>query len=581
MYSTVQSLKNSTSFLLGSLESMPSDELLFRGTAGPITVFLQFSLYVLQSASKATFEYDIERITCEMFFRYVAMLSEIDGETVLDDAFWLAHSHILSVFPRKTVTNEIGWTSRTETAMSAFQVEYQKADVVPVALINFANKCLGEWDPDTYYSPYAAVVNASMIGKSRAFAQLPSLGVFVFTICFQVKKSGNVPLRSEVIDTFFLDEKFEGKPEICQARFAIFFVVCLDALLEFVRAHPRMTLIELTQAWAAKQTVTLDGNLASSFWQDIIKKTNSAAVQLNNSDAMVVDGIEQLEFGSLGQKASTLQFDLDALLKSRFPDISNRLVKTIFFFDEAAQLVNMAAVIAPWTRFQILRRSLRVVGGNNCCFAFFTDTVSTISNFAPSTRWERSSRLTGLLGMELFPPFWWLPTMDVWPGTRDGLLKVSEWEQPIGYFRFGRPAYFAHLGSNPERREDLSTEAKQLIHLLVNKLMNVLPSLQGDVTFDQALAILGVRTTLSVTASCQLAKKLTASHMRLCVGVSADRESIYSFQYPEPALAVASMKLIAKYGWLPMLEHLREAMSLIVINAGSRGELGGELQVTG
>jgi hypothetical protein len=377
-----------------------------------------------------------------------------------------------------------------------------------------------------------------------------------------------------VIDTFFLEEKFDGKPEICQTKFATFIVVCLEALFEFVRAHSGHSLIELTQAWAANQTVTQDGNVAAAFWEDIIKKTNSAEVHVGNSNAMVVEGRETIDFGSLEGKALTVQSGLEFLLKSRYPETSNRLAKTIFFFDEAAQLVDTRSSIAPWTRFQILRRSLRVLGGNKSCFAFFTDTVSTISNFAPSTRWERSSRLTNPVGMKLFPPFWWLPTMDVWPGTRDDHLKVCEWEHPIGYFRFGRPAYFAYLGPNPEQREDVAPNAKKLLGLVANKLMNVLPSLQGDVTFDQALAILGVRTTLSVTASCQLAKKLTASHMRLCVGVSADRESIYSFQYPEPALALASMKLIAEYGWLPMLEHLREAMSLIVINAGSRGELG-------
>ena len=52
----------------------------------------------------------------------------------------------------------------------------------------------------------------------------------------------------------------------------------------------------------------------------------------------------------------------------------------------------------------------------------------------------------------------------------------------------------------------------------------------GEMSQEQALAIVGIRTSLHVAAGCKMASTLSASHMRMCVGVSYDRDSVYTFQ---------------------------------------------------
>jgi hypothetical protein len=74
-----------------------------------------------------------------------------------------------------------------------------------------------------------------------------------------------------------------------------------------------------------------------------------------------------------------------------------------------------------------------------------------------------------------------------------------------------------------------------------------------------------------------VASALTASHMRQCVGISPDRESIYGYQYPEPVLGFAAMRLTLTCGWQVLLDHLRDAMATTFTDGGYRGELGAQI----
>ena len=578
-------LKNTA--LLCDITGEP-DALLFCEPADSNTAFLEITLRLLVKAAGINKSYDIRRVSCSMVAEYIKLLTGL-GDLKLDAAFWSSEAglKVLAVFPVKAKEHDRVFPAHySNLAHDAFQVEYQKADTIPLSIILFAHWCLSNWNHQIYYSLYAAVVNASMIGKSRAFAQLASLGIFVFTISFQSESSANLPPRSVIIADWLSKGDCSSDHEVCKAQYAAFLVVAMERLLAFVKANitGNFSLAQLAEHWAGLQRVEGQG-----FWKGIIDDVATSysdgtrELSINETNAMVVDGAKKrklpghAEFGKLGLRAAAAQDELKKLLSSRYPESGDTLVKTIFFFDEAAELASQDTAVGQWTRFQVLRRSLRVLSGSNCCFAFFADTVSKISNFAPATRWERSSRLT-VVGLKLYPAFWWLPTMDVWPEARGGTLTLRQWEHPFGYFRFGRPAYFAHLGANPEARE-VSAEARDSLDLLGNKLMDAVPAERNSVTPEQALAILGVRTTLTVTASCHLAKTLTSNHMRLCVGVSEDRESVYSFQYPEPALALAATRLIAIHGWSAILDHLRQVMSSTFTDAGNRGELGAQIML--
>ena len=64
--------------------------------------------------------------------------------------------------------------------------------------------------------------------------------------------------------------------------------------------------------------------------------------------------------------------------------------------------------------------------------------------------------------------------------------------------------------------------------------------------------------------------------MRLCVGVSEDRESVFTYQYAEPALAFAAMSLTHTHGWSTLLDLLRDSMAATYTQAGHRGEIGAQ-----
>ena len=84
----------------------------------------------------------------------------------------------------------------------AFEAPYVRPEIT-AALVKHCQSCLKEWDRNVMYSPYAAVINASMMGQSRAFQELPVWGIFLFNICFQKPKSGNFPQQSAHVADWF------------------------------------------------------------------------------------------------------------------------------------------------------------------------------------------------------------------------------------------------------------------------------------------------------------------------------------------------------------------------------------------
>jgi hypothetical protein len=58
--------------------------------------------------------------------------------------------------------------------------------------------------------------------------------------------------------------------------------------------------------------------------------------------------------------------------------------------------------------------------------------------------------------------------------------------------------------------------------------------------------------------------------MRFCVGVSNEREDFYTFQYAEPCLAHAAMRLTVRFGWGAVFDN---AVNFIGETAGTVARL--------
>jgi hypothetical protein len=174
----------------------------------------------------------------------------------------------------------------------------------------------------------------------------------------------------------------------------------------------------------------------------------------------------------------------------------------------------------------------------------------------------------------MFPVFWWLPTMDVWPECSSYHI-VGELEHARLFSVYGRPGFHAYFVNAP--KDKIQDAESFLILLLEAKIAGRNDKLELTQDASSVLGAVGVRTALTVTASCKVASELVASHMRQCVGVSEDRESVFSFQYAEPALALAALRLVYKFGWNKVIDFVRNAMAETFTDAGYRGELGAQL----
>ena len=149
--------------------------------------------------------------------------------------------------------------------------------------------------------------------------------------------------------------------------------------------------------------------------------------------------------------------------------------------------------------------------------------------------------------------------MDVWPECTQP-QKVFKLCKMENFSIYGRPAFKAFFAALKSSTMQISIPeaAQKLLEILCVKIvcgtMAEFTSNAGNMS-DACLAIVAVRTSISVAASCKVASTLTATHMRLCVGVSDDRKSVYTYQYAEPCLAYAAMILTHSVGWKVLLDH--------------------------
>jgi len=567
-------------FLRSNLETeyfaVPLARLKLSNIVGCFNVWMS----ALENATGGSIKVDTEHITATMMFDFHDSISTITAED-LKRSSWV--SLLGNVFPLKRVATRAGTSTASDEelrkfAREGFFADYQRSDVIPTSLIDFVSECLAKWDPQAYYSPYAAVINASMMGKSRMFHQLPNLGIFVVTVSFQAVKSYNVPPRTSQISDWLIAEVDTATAVYHQYLHCRFILCTLEALVAFIAGRPdERSASVLAMAWAAEQQ-------RPEFWHAITSQIVSGA---SHSPNMSVEEFQRLE-AEIATKTQSANASILVLMASRSPTPTHQL-KVVFFFDEAAELTHGNFVVEGSTRFQILRRALRILpfGKDACTFALVTDTVSKIANFSPSQRLENSHRARAN-DDALFPAFYWLPTMDVWPECL-WTHKVIHLQYARLYSIYGRPGlhaslrqFFRKLDVGQAEEAIILRKEQELIMMLEHKLIGSLNHTATSfeiavATCEAALALLGVRTALTVTASCHVARKLTASHMRQCVGISKDRESVYGYQYPETALALAAARLSLRCGWKVLLDYLRQSISMTYTDGGYRGELGAQI----
>jgi hypothetical protein len=145
----------------------------------------------------------------------------------------------------------------------AFNVSFKDPHRVVTALLSHMSSCRDEWNKDSdevgLYAAYFAVVQGSMMGKTRLFFTLPQSGVYVFYICLRDPKSTGFPGCIPALMTALTS------PRCTEGFYAAFVLASLERLSEFRNARP-----------AASSAEFFDEEQADpSFWTPILGKATS------------------------------------------------------------------------------------------------------------------------------------------------------------------------------------------------------------------------------------------------------------------------------------------------------------------
>ncbi|CAI2200234.1 2559_t:CDS:1, partial [Funneliformis geosporum] len=222
--------------------------------------------------------------------------------------------------------------------------------------------CADKWKSaqhDVYYAPYTVLFQGSGTGKSRLLYQLAQ-NRFVLYLCLRERSSSGVPPATQLFCNYFLIEKGNA-----MVNAVAFFYSCV----EFLDG-------KTIEDWNRQQH-------SNKFESDIITRAlylvenwKDSLSQLLNQEA--VERFCTNEFAGVWSKVET-----------RLSNTVKTKAKLVFAFDESRSLLQISP--GENTQFINIRRALRCLPSG--IFAIFADTISNLTNFAPSASLDPSARL--------------------------------------------------------------------------------------------------------------------------------------------------------------------------------------------
>jgi hypothetical protein len=272
---------------------------------------LEHFLTLIETSADEGTKIDITTVTPSMILQYVSLLENLsDSQEMTPSETGSFLKECFHIIPPSQPSSQVSSSSSQigiALTENAFSIPYRKAKEIANAIIAFANECLKDWNPTVYYSPYSPVVNGAIFGKSRAFMELPSHGVFVTTVSFQSVSSVNLPRRSEHLADWLLRSKGE-------AVYSAWIVATIDALVACIaNQSATATIHTLAGVWAAEQ-------VKPDFWVPVIEKAESTARSVPSFSAAAAAATNRLRQSLAGRKRG----------------VAGPL-KMLFFFDEASQ----------------------------------------------------------------------------------------------------------------------------------------------------------------------------------------------------------------------------------------------------
>jgi hypothetical protein len=496
---------------------------------------------------------------------------------------------------------------------SCFQEEYldynNNLNRFDKTLVEYANG----WG-SMYSSPSLALINGSMLGKSRLAMELHRNRFIIYT-CFREVDSTGYPLRSCIAD-FVLN----SHPNITHDHYASYqfwkFFILIGGSIVYLKRYISKSiesnvtnLSVLLSEWKGMQ-LGLDSakNMGSTFWNSVL----AAGLEIVGKYGDVSDTVRQM----LGIPDSIVSMKLtepDILIKllQELYDVLEKLVGKdhtlcrdmglVFVFDECRSLLKSDKGNQK-TKFEYLRMVLsgmpRGPKSNTVkTMGVFIDTISKISNFNPSYFPDPSFRYTEL--KNLIPPYYHSNVYDMKylkcyassqhpisssDDVKRFLLQSAESfvlkklaldAMPDKIFElqmlYGRPAWSISFARGID-----------VVDLAMSKLLGGVPvaSVQ-KISDEQYIAVLHCRLCLNVSAGSELAAHLTAYYCSTCLSVQNNNDEVYQLYCPDPVLFEAAGQLM--YQQFFDMEKAIEALHLYIrrglVDSGFPGELTAKLLV--
>lgn len=414
-------------------------------------------------------------------------------------------------------------TISSTTSANSFEQPYIDNESVSAFVARVAQTCdMYYKDDSTYFSPYFTMFQSSCWGKSRLLREVLYRHVPGIYISLMRPDSTGFPKRSLLADTLLL----------CKSE---------QEYIDFVGA-------------------VLD------FFCAVFDEQGSTADVCRCMDAWRSVQADETKFAK----------EIDSRMRSRrgkpLPQLP--VPNWLFVFDEARALLVPPSTDPAVSHFRFLRRAFASRFMSMGVVAVFSDTLSRISNFAPTTDIDPSARIVSSSrrngkGTDLFAPFFVLATCDVLAETTPP-ASLAQALEPRHLLSLGRPIWKAYFNDMIKRGGETVAVVSSILWFANGKLCPPEASLVVS-----AMACLSCRLLLNVCPGDQLAVTLVWSHMATCVGVSPERDRLV-VRYPsEPILAEA-----AAFQWYQFtsslgkyLDELLRLMQTGTIDAGHRGEL--------
>ncbi|MCO5575814.1 hypothetical protein L7F22_029619 [Adiantum nelumboides] len=461
--------------------------------------------------------------------------------------------------PRHSKSGEDRELDEAKLAYKCFRVPY-KGDAHRELYKQVSSLCKSVLK-ETHYSPYAALVQSSGTGKSRALMEMSKVGVYVCYCSLVSSTSTAVPPRTGGLADKLVTTFDEGG-----------MVLYLKAWLQVLAAKindssPEEWMKEQlpSDSSPADQVPLADQVLAE--WKRLetepIEQQGLYADRDDNNFEICSDAITSVEEG-LRRKCT--QCSLEQVCAHY------ALCSVIFAFDEARGL----QVRSPRTQsmsdspFYQVRRALRIFFGNHRFFAVMLDTSAKVTNLLPSKNNEDSERAIRM-GFRLTHPIYFLPTMGLF---KNSLAAPPECYESVHWVKHGRPMWASRLGVDGKPENVRRLALQKLVHTVAGKFQGKdVDVLGGKMTESQAMALLSAAAGLSICSRCELAEVMAASHMELILRVSEDRSRIFVGFPAEPILAeAAAYALVKKKVQEGALTHLFSACKNGYVTPGPRGE---------